>query len=133
LKYTNMVLDPKVDNSYELISIPKEWYKMKSGEFLLWHTEEILGSTKYVPLIHNKSSIARLWLFVHITADLIDIGSIGNSTLQLYATMPIRLYSWMKIAQVSFRVPQWNIKLYEGKYQHSRWPQSSKTYKDFIQ
>jgi dCTP deaminase len=24
LKYTNMVLDPKVDNSYELISIPKE-------------------------------------------------------------------------------------------------------------
>jgi hypothetical protein len=24
------------------------------------------------------------------------------------------------------------IKLYERKYQHSRWPQSSKTYKDFI-
>lgn len=82
-------------------------------------------------MIHAKSGIARLGLFVHITADLIDIGSIGNTTFQLYATKNIRIYSGMLIGQVSFWVPKGKIILYEGKYQNSIGPKASQIHKDF--
>jgi dCTP deaminase len=62
---------------------------------------------------------------------LIDIGSHGVTTFQLYATLPVRLYRGMLIAQVSFWVPDGEIKLYKGKYQGSEGPKPSLTYKDF--
>ena len=71
-------------------------------------------------------------LFVHVTADLIDIGSHGVTTFQLYATLPVRIYVDMLIAQVSFWKPLGDIELYKGKYQNSTGPQPSMTYKDFL-
>jgi hypothetical protein len=38
------------------------------------------------PTNSGKSGTARMGLFVHVTADLIDIGSHGVTTFQLYAT-----------------------------------------------
>lgn len=132
LKYTQNVLNPKINNDFEYIKIPDEWYVIQKWEFLLASTVEKIGSNFYVPIIHNKSWIARLWLFIHITADLIDIWSFWNSTLQLFATLPIRLYAGMKIAQVSFWLPEGEIRLYNGKYMNSEWPQPSKTYIDYL-
>jgi len=97
----------------------------------LGHSSEIIGSKKFVPIIHAKSSIARLGLFVHVTADLIDIGSIGNITFQLYATLPIKIYPNMLIGQVSFWVPKGKINLYKGKYKNSVGPKASEIHKDF--
>ena len=65
-------------------------------------------------------------------ADLIDIGSHGVTTFQLYATLPVRIYVDMLIAQVSFWKPLGDIELYKGKYQNSTGPQPSMTYKDFL-
>lgn len=132
IKYTCETLDPKVDNPYELFKVEDNTaIKMNKGDFILGASKERVGSTKYVPIIHNKSSIARLWLFVHITADLIDIGSIGTTTFQLYATLPITLYPWMLIGQVTFWKTFGEIKLYEGKYQNSSGPLSSKSFIDY--
>jgi dCTP deaminase len=131
LRYTSAILDPKVKPEYELIEIPFNGLIMRPGDFLLGCTEEKIGSDHYVPLIHARSGTARMGLFVHITADLIDIGSHGNSTLQLYATLPVKLYAGMRIAQVSFWVPKGEIVLYKGKYQGSEGPQPSKTWEDF--
>ena len=54
-------------------------------------TEEVMGSDRFVPIIHGRSSTARMGLFVHITADLIDIGSYNQWTLQLHAVQPVRM------------------------------------------
>ena len=132
LKYTDEVIDPKKEVNYELKDIPQDGLKLRAGDFILASSQETIGSVQYVPLIHAKSSTARSGLFVHITADLIDIGSIGESTFQLYATLPITLYPGMLIGQVSFWKTLGNIELYDGKYQHSKGPQPSKTYLDYV-
>ncbi len=131
LIYKEEVLDTKKENNYEIKKIPKEWLLLNQWDFVLASTKEKIWSNFYVPIIHNKSWIARLWLFVHITADLIDIWSYWNSTLQLFATLPVKIYPWMKIAQVSFWQPKWDIELYKWKYQNSKWPKASKIFLDF--
>jgi dCTP deaminase len=131
LIYTDKILDPASENKYKTKKIPKKGLLLKKGDFILGHSKEIIGSRKFVPLIHAKSGIARLGLFVHITADLIDIGSIGNITFQLYATKNIRIYPEMLIGQVSFWVPKGKIILYKGKYQNSIGPKASQIHKDF--
>ncbi len=129
--YNGEVLDTKKNNPYSVVEITNEWYLLNRWDFVLASTEEKIWSDFFVPIIHNKSWIARLWLFVHITADLIDIWSYWNSTLQLFATLPVKIYSWMKIAQVSFWQPKWDIVLYKWKYQNSDWPIASRIYLDF--
>ncbi len=130
IRYTSKIIDPKSESSYEIIKIPEEGLVLNAGDFVLGHSNEKIGSDSYVPLIHGKSGTARMGLFVHVTADLIDIGSHGVTTFQLYATLPVRLYPNMLIAQVSFWVPFGKIALYKGKYQNSVGPQVSKSWKD---
>jgi dCTP deaminase len=131
LRYTSEVIDPKKENSYEIFTIPTSGHLMTAGTFLLGETLEKFGSDHYVPIIHGKSGIARMGLFVHITADLFDIGYYGKSTLQLFATLPVRLFAEMKIAQVTFWKPKGVIELYRGKYQNSSKPTPSQIFRDF--
>jgi dCTP deaminase len=131
IRYKADVIDPRTPTKYEEIEIPEDGLLLDRGDFVLGHSEERLGSDFYVPIIHGKSGTARMGLFVHVTADLIDIGSHGVSTFQLYATLPVRIYPGMLIAQVSFWKPFGDIELYKGKYQNSVGPQPSMTYKDF--
>lgn len=46
-------------------------------------TRSISMMALFVPIIRGKSSIARMALFVHVTADLIDIGLVNQWTFQL--------------------------------------------------
>ena len=131
IRYKTGVIDPKQKTPYEEIKIPADGLVLQAGEFILGNSKERIGSDFYVPLIHGKSGTARMGLFVHVTADLIDIGSHGVTTFQLYATLPVRLHAGMLIAQVSFWVPFGDIVLYKGKYQNSTGPRPSTTYKDF--
>ena len=131
IQYTSHIIDPKHPPEYREIIADESGLFLPKGAFLLGHSQEIVGSDHYVPIIHAKSSTARLGLFVHVTADLIDIGSHGNVTFQLYATLPVKVYPGMAIGQVSFWVPKGDITLYEGKYQGSEGPRPSEIYKDF--
>jgi dCTP deaminase len=131
IRYTESVIDPRKPNAYEHFNVGTEGLQMAAGDFLLGHSTEIIGSDHYVPIIHAKSGIARLGLFVHITADIIDIGSHGHVSFQLHSTLPIRLYPGMTIAQVSFWKPKGDIVLYAGKYQGSRGPRASEGHRDF--
>lgn len=130
--YKNYVLDSKQDNLVETIDIPSEGLKLLPNIIYLGHTEEIMGSNYFVPIIRGRSSTGRLGLFVHITADLIDIGSINQWTLQMHAVQPLIIYPGMQIGQVTFWKPKGEIVLYSGKYQGSRGPVKSHIYKDFI-
>jgi dCTP deaminase len=132
LTYRDAVLDPRVKPDVEIRTIPSFGLELRPGDFLLGESQERIGSDHYVPKIHAKSGIARLGLFVHITADLIDIGSYGKTTFQIFATLPVVLFPGMLIGQVTFWKPEGRIELYSGKYQGSDGPQPSKTYLDYV-
>lgn len=131
IRYREALIDPRKDNAYEKFAVGAEGLQLVQGDFVLGHSAETIGSDHYVPLIHAKSGIARLGLFVHVTADIIDIGSHGHVTFQLHSTLPIRLYPGMAIAQVTFWKPKGKIVLYDGRYQGSRGPRASEVHRDF--
>ena len=90
-----------------------------------------MGSKHFVPIIRGRSSVGRLGIFINITADLIDIGSINQWTLQLHAIAPVRVYPGMLIGQVTFWVPEGPIDLYTGKYGTLPSPVASLSYLEF--
>lgn len=130
LRYTDDILDPKRAAAYVIEKIPAEGMVLQQGSFHLGASYEVVGSDAFVPIVHAKSGVARMGLFVHCTADLIDIGSKGRLTFQLYATLPVRVYPGMLLGQVSFWVPKGEIVLYDGKYQGSAGPIPSQAWQD---
>jgi|SaaInlLV_10m_DNA_2_1039722.scaffolds.fasta_scaffold00046_17 dCTP deaminase len=130
--YKDKVIDPKKDNTTTTIEIPPDGYRLDPSRIYLGHTKEVMGSNHYVPIIRGRSSIGRIGLFIHITADLIDIGSINQWTLQMHCVQPVLIYPGMMIGQVTFWKVKGEIVLYNGKYQGSRGPMSSKIYRDFV-
>jgi dCTP deaminase len=131
LVYKPGILDPKKVNQTFEITIPEEGFIIEPDKVYLGHTLEVMGSNKYVPIIRGRSSTGRLGLFVHITADLIDIGSINQYTLMLHSVQPVKIYPGMKIGQVTFWEVSGDITLYRGKYQGKMGPQASQIHKDF--
>lgn len=128
--YLDEVIDTRKPARCAEIPIPPSGFQMNSGDFYLAHTLEEFGSDHFVPIIHAKSGVARAGLFVHVTADLIDIGWHGHSTLQLHSTLPTIIFPEQLIAQVSFWVPKGDIKLYKGKYMSTKSPMPSLIYQD---
>jgi dCTP deaminase len=128
--YTGEVLDTRQQNLHTTVDIPEEGYVLQPDRIYLGSSVEVLGSTRHVPIIRSRSGAARLGLFLHVTADLIDIGSIGQSTFQLHAVQPVRVYAGDRLAQVTFWRTQGEIILYDGKYQGSRGPQPSQIHRD---
>lgn len=129
--YADTVLDVRRENRAVTVDIPAEGYLLQPDRIYLGHTEEVIGSTGFVPIIRARSGIARLGLFVHVTADLIDIGSISQLTLQLHAVQPVRVYPGLVIGQVTFWTVLGEIDPYQGKYQGTRGPQESLIHLDF--
>jgi dCTP deaminase len=129
--YKNRFLDPKVKQETIAIDIPEDGIILDPNKIYLGHTDEVMGSDHFVPIIRGRSSMARIGLFVHITADLIDIGSHNQWTLQLHAVQPVRIYSGMLIGQVTFWCVKGEIVLYSGKYQGSMGPRESEIYREF--
>jgi dCTP deaminase len=130
LRYRNEVIDPREEQDVEEITIPRTGLLLEPLGFCLGSSREIVGSTEFVPVVHAKSSTARAGLFVHVTADLIDIGSIGTVTFQLFSTLPLRIFPGMRLAQMTFWKPQGDIVLYRGKYQGSKGPRKSMIFQD---
>jgi deoxycytidine triphosphate deaminase len=131
--YTKMPLDPREPNSYEELEIPEEGYVLQPGRLYLAHTEEVLGGRCYAPTFAARSSVARLGLFINLSASLGDIGYEGQWTLQLYTMNSVRVYRGMNIGQMMWWRPQGDVVLYEGKYQGSSGPRSSDIHRDFEQ
>lgn len=135
--YTGDVLDVKKDNPTKDIVIPKEGYVLKPRTLYLAATNEYTETRGFVPCIEGKSSLARLGLFVHITAGFGDDGFCGHWTLELVATKPIRIYPDMKICQIVYhKASSPSEKAYnerkDAKYNNqTSVPQSSKMYENF--
>ncbi|MEV0830196.1 dCTP deaminase [Nonomuraea rubra] len=130
--YTDPVLDVAEPNAVTEIQLASTGLVLEPDRIYLGHTLEVMGSDHYVPIIRARSGIARLGLFVHVTADLIDIGSHNQWTLQLHAVQPVRIYPGLLIGQVTFWAVRGDITLYSGKYQGARGPRESEIHRDFL-
>lgn len=131
LVYNNTILDAKVKNATRLLEIPEGGFILQPQKLYLANTVEILGSDLYAPTYNARSSVARLGLFINLSATLCDIGFIGQITMQLYAANAIRIYPGMKIGQIMFWKPFGQIDLYKGKYQSAYGPRATEIYRDF--
>jgi dCTP deaminase len=78
-------------------------YSLKPGKFALGNTEENLTIPEdKVGILHGRSSVGRLGLFIH-NAGFIDPGFSGQITLELFnaAPYPIKLKESMRICQLA--------------------------------
>lgn len=130
LVYTNPVLDMKKENNTEHIIIDTEGFILEPQRLYLARTTEYIRTDYYIPVLEGRSSIARLGLFVHVSAGLGNIGSAGYWTLELVATQPIRIYAGIQICQIYFQQLFGLYDIYSSKYKDSTDIQPSYLYKE---
>lgn len=129
--YDEAVIDPRRPNRVNTVNIGNGGYVLKPRTLYLASTIERLGSTQFVPTYAARSSIARLGMFINLSAPLGDIGFIGNWTIQLYCLHPVRVYAGMNIGQMMFWAVMGRIELYDGKYQGATEATESRIHIDF--
>ena len=108
-----ITLEGKHEGIMDVRFPPDLTYKeIGSDGLILWPNRVYLASTtertitnKHVPIMHGKSSIARLGISVH-DAGFGDIGFAGHWTLELTVAQPVRVYSGIPICQLSFHEPK---------------------------
>jgi dCTP deaminase len=97
--------NPPTGLTEEVVVEEGEPFVIHPGEFCLGRTREWVElPDDVVARIEGKSSIGRLGLIVHATAGFCDPGWKGTLTLELnnLTRVPIKLYSGLLIAQLSF-------------------------------
>lgn len=135
------VIDVKEDDgSPSPVEVDDMGLFIMPGEFMLGSTiESFRLPSNIVARIEGKSSLGRLGLAIHATAGFIDPGFEGHITLELtnLNNKPIRIYPWMKIAQISFmQMASASAKPYGftsigSKYQGQSGPTPSRYYENF--
>lgn len=128
--YERFPLDTRHRNPYSEIEIPDEGLVLDPHRLYLGNTLERMGGNCYAPTFAARSSIARLGLFINLSANLGDIGFVGQWTLQLVAIHPVRVYPSLPIGQMMWWRPKGTIALYNGKYQGSVGPQTTLIHRD---
>ena len=129
--YVAETLDAAVENETRTFTIPRQGVILQPTCLYLINTEETMGSSRFVPIIRGRSSVGRLGIFINITADLIDLGSINQWTLQLHAVQPVRVFPGMLIGQVTFWRTYGRRIQYAGKYSRLQSPVPSLSYLDY--
>jgi dCTP deaminase len=120
----DMILDTKKKPHYRKFKIdPTVGWVLRPGIGYLMHTEEVVHSSSFVPVLDGKSSIGRLFISVHETAGYGDIGFSGQYTLEVTVKHALRVYPGMRFCQIRFHEPKGEIQDY-GKA-----PQTQSHYK----
>lgn len=132
LVYTEPVLDMKIENKMQSIKIPKEGFVLEPGKVYLGRTVEYTKTDNLVPMLEGRSSLARLGLFIHITAGMGNVGASCCWTLEIVAVHPIRIYPGVEICQIFYHTIQGDFERYQsGKYHEDREVGPSLFYKEF--
>jgi len=136
-------IDPAEDQPdlTRLIEIERdEPFILHPGEFVLGSTFEVVTMPDDLAArLEGKSSLGRLGLLTHSTAGFIDPGFTGHVTLELsnVATLPIKLWSGMRVGQLCFfrlssptENPYGSAKS-GSRYQGQRGPTASRSFQNF--
>lgn len=134
LVYNTSTLDMKKKydaNDMTELFIPDEGFLLQPGKLYLASTVERTLTTKFIPKIEGRSSLARLGLFVHITAGLGEAGFDGHWTLELSCVQPIIIYPHISVCQIYYNTVEGDIALCNSdKYQYSTEAEPSKLFKE---
>lgn len=128
--YDTDVIDTRAENRTKTVRMQGGEIVLEPRRLYLAVTRERLGSNHFAPTFAARSSVARLGMFINLSAPLGDIGFIGQWTLQLFSLHPIRVYEGMRIGQMMFWHPTGEIELYRGKYQGAQEPMASQIFRD---
>lgn len=147
--YSNFSLDCRKKNEVRKIEITEEGFVLEPSIVYLVSTNETIDLSpleydngqrlkhkKHIcARVEGKSSLARLGMFVHITAGWIDSGFKGSLVLELAVIQPLRIYPNMKICQIAFMVST-EVETHYGekegsKYQNQVGAQESKMHENF--
>jgi dCTP deaminase len=129
--YEEVVLDMRQMNRTRRVPIPAEGLVLKPDQLYLGRTVERTETHNLVPMIEGRSSIARLGLFVHVTAGFGDVGFCGYWTLEMFAVQPVRIYPGVPICQIFYHQIDGAIREYTSdKYQNNTDIQPSLLYKE---
>lgn len=116
--YEEVVLDMRKPNRVRRMSIPREGIVLSPNQLYLARTAEHTETRNLVPMIEARSSVARLGLFVNVSAGFGDVGYCGYWTLEMFAVQPIRVYPDVPICQILFHEVAGEITEYKSdKYQ----------------
>lgn len=110
---------------FKEIKIPEKGYILEPQKMYLATTKEIIGSSQYAMSLIGRSSMGRYGLFLQCSANLGHTTSKHKWTLEIVATIPIKLYPGMIIGQVSFWRNFGSVKKYKGRYGFLNHPQES--------
>jgi dCTP deaminase len=129
--YEEVVLDMRKRNRVRRLPIPENGLVLESHRLYLARTVERTETHNLVPMIEGRSSIARLGLFVHVTAGFGDVGFCGFWTLEMFAVQPVRVYPGIPICQIFYHQIDGPIREYASdKYQDSHDIQPSRIYRE---
>lgn len=132
LVYENRLLDMKMENPVEQLTIPEEGLVLQPDRLYLGRTQEFTRTENFVPMLEGRSSVGRLGLFIHVTAGFGDVGFAGYWTLEIFCVQPIRIYPGVEICQIYYHDIRGDYEPYRsGKYQSNTGIQPSLLYKDF--
>ncbi len=132
LVYENRLLDMKMENPVEQLTIPEEGLVLQPDRLYLGRTQEFTRTENFVPMLEGRSSVGRLGLFIHVTAGFGDVGFAGYWTLEIFCVQPIRIYPGVEICQICYHDIRGDYEPYRsGKYQNNTGIQPSLLYKDF--
>jgi dCTP deaminase len=100
--YKDEVLDARLHNPVDYLSIPDEGMILLPHRFYLGVTAEYTETHRHVPFLEGKSSIGRLGIDIHATAGKGDIGFCNTWTLEISVKQPVRIYYGMPIGQLIY-------------------------------
>lgn len=126
LRISNDIIDLRKDDDFEEITIDEGGFRLEPGECYLGSTKEIFGSEHFAALITGRSSIGRKFVTNHVTAGLIDVGFLGEITLEITCTKPTIVYPNIPFGQIFWFSLFGKSIIYEGKYKGQAGPTPSR-------
>jgi dCTP deaminase len=130
------VLDAAKQNYVKRYEMKEDGFLLVPGIGYLMHTEERIRTEKFVPIVDGKSSIGRLFCFVHVTAGYGDPGFDGQYTLEVVVVHPLIVYPGMRFCQIRFHTLVGDVETYQNKgnyvgVDHASGPVPSRSWKMF--
>ena len=95
-------LDTRSANGTIEIDIPEDGFILQPNILYLASCNEYTETHTYVPMLADKSSIARLGVGTCFNAGFGDVGFCGYWTIEIVVTHPTKIYAGDKIAQLFF-------------------------------
>ncbi len=100
--YTNDLLDVKGGNKIEIVDIPEDGYLLVPNTLYFIGINEYTETKNFVPFISGRSSMGRLGISIHPTANMGTNGYKGYWNFNIWVVRPVKIYPNMKIGQIYY-------------------------------